>query len=311
MRSKEDITTGILEYLLDSTNSSAFAVSFFNACGLKLSKYTTSQQVAIDNGRLDLCVYNDEVYIIIENKFDAAFTWEQEGGHQLQRYCNWISKQKQQNKRVIIITIQRRNKEISEYIEYELNNIKNIKVKIVIWNDILSDAIEKEEDDILKCITSQLKMFIEDNFSKKTSTEGVNMQALFSKDAGIAFGVIEELIDKMEGKIYEEYENPNLKRKNRFDGGSGSIGFYYKKGVYEYWFGMNPSVWEIKGSPLCLQLYKIGEKVITDCINEKKLLSKWLLKKYIEINGELNYVFTVNEIIDEDVLYTKIKELTI
>jgi len=318
MKSKEDLSTGILDYLLDYNKRTAFRSILFRTIGITIKDYFTEQQKTIKsirNGRLDLLIHSNDTMLVIENKFDASFTWSDEEGTQLQKYCNWLSNQKNHtNKYLVIITIPRRKKEVKQYINSELKKYSEIKIIDVYWHDILNPSIEKEKDITVNAIMKELKNFIDINFCKYIAfEEGNKMKELFSTNVGEYFGLIEDMIDKIESLIYGKYSMPNSKRRNRFDQDSGAIGFYYLVNKNKYWFGMNPSVWKEKGSPLCLQLIETNGIEINECDNQKikSLLDKWYNLGYEGINGEINYVFKIKEIKNEDILFKRIKELTI
>ena len=97
---KEDLTTSILDYLINQNIDKTFSSIFFESIGIKNARYETEQQKPIERGFLDLFIETSDSYIILENKFDAPFTWNDEDGHQLYKYCKWLNKEnvKSQNR---------------------------------------------------------------------------------------------------------------------------------------------------------------------------------------------------------------------
>src|SRR5208337_5034758 len=90
IKKKEDLTTSILDFLINQRHEPSISKIFFKRIEFNGKKFKTDPQLPIRHGYIDLFIDSDNDCSLIENKFDAPFTYSEVYGHQLVKYCNWL-----------------------------------------------------------------------------------------------------------------------------------------------------------------------------------------------------------------------------
>ena len=308
---KEDLTTSILEYLLHDVS---FANIFFNLLSIPNDHFETEPQKPIKRGFIDLFLDNNKTEIVLENKFDAPFTWNDIDGHQLNKYCTWLGKEEYSNKYLVILTIKRREKEVNEYIRDELNGFTKIKIYVMYWENLLHSASLTVTDDNINCVIQSLNEYIGRHFSKLCEILPEEMKMLNSKEMGKSFRKLEEMIVKIKESISQsskfEISQP---KKSLFEPEFGSIGIYFSNEKNKYWFGLNTILWSETGFPFYLQVLNIDGVEVPEKSQsmELKYIDSYIRNGFSSQFSGLNYIFKFVDGIDQDKLFKKILELAL
>lgn len=180
----EDITTEILLYLLTDKEYNHIKNLIMPIIDLNYSYdkiYTFQTQKRFDTyDRPDLIIESGEEIFIIENKFNAEFS----KNNQVQRYIELLTRMDEYNsKNFILLTVRNRQHYLENKIKKQIktkdieDHCKKLKInyRVVLWNEILK---------VIKChdtLIRELEKFIEANYIKSTSINRDEKKMLNSK----------------------------------------------------------------------------------------------------------------------------------
>jgi len=232
---------------------------------------------------------------VVENKFFAGFTYSSDGKNQLVRYCDWLIKQKQ-TKRLIVLTVKRRELEVKKVIDELLSQYQSeISIVCKYWDDLLVKWRSISTNSCYLIIINELIEYIDSHYVKSVLLTNKEIEIMSSKEEGIAFSKLLELVDKAYDYASNNYQ---IIEKVKWDEGR-DYGFYFMRNKNEYWFGLWTNAWANNGCPINLQLRKINKKEVDKM--DKDALVDFTKSGYYKIGDEygLDYPFS-SEIISTD-----------
>ena len=141
----ENLTTEILKIILTEPGYEIYSQTFFSYLleGTNFNfegnnKYSIDSQLRTEKGIPDLVIVGDESMFIVENKFFANFS----GDDQVIRYLDILKDNpSKKNKKLFILTIKRQHRLYDELIDLQLQKCNRLAEKLNIdfkfWDDIL------------------------------------------------------------------------------------------------------------------------------------------------------------------------------
>ncbi len=213
---KENFITEILSYCLE--NDIVFGKKFLNKIdGNILFQKPTCRTQFLDTkfGKPDILIELNNTIILIECKVDAS-----QGNNQLNRYAQYLRKQKIRNKHFIFLT---------KYFE-DVNNklFKDLNFRSMRWYEVF-ELLQPSSNIISKEFS---KYLIEQKMSTKISFNKADISALKYINETVA--KMDEFLVRLEELLSRQCKNKVVQDRNTFQ---GYYGVYTKIKVGVLWLG--------------------------------------------------------------------------
>lgn len=163
--SSENLTSEVLSYILTNDNYSVYQRLFFNylfSNAENLDSYELEFEVSTQEsfprfGIPDILIKNESEIYIIENKFYAPYS----GDNQISRYHNILTNyfSSYKKKGIFLLTIKSRHEYykqlVANDIKRNITDTNNIEIKYIMWEDIL--RLFKSNDFIIQNLNNYIK----------------------------------------------------------------------------------------------------------------------------------------------------------
>jgi hypothetical protein len=316
-RSSEDLTTEILHYILVSEAYAPYQRLFYSRLfpsegNRSTDDYGFDVDTQVDhtpNGRPDIEIKNEKNIIIIENKFFAGFS----NNDQMFRYFQYLkSDSSYKNKYLVLLTIKDRMSYYNQHMVQQFSckesydelmryfDEHGIEFRNLLWEDILNDF---DSHDFL---ISNFKNYIETKYLTSSTLEDKEMELINSSSVPQIFEKLWSGIDKIRDNLSAEDINVQRMSQSRI-----YYGFNISENWGNVWLGLYHDFWAIYKTPYLLHIRN-------DWIKEE-FRNKEIEKKLMEIgfinDSKLENIFPI-KISDKDivgncipVIRAKLKEL--
>lgn len=264
--SSEDIATEVLKHLLSNSKYSQFQKLFYNRV---IGQFSTTAELSFElntqltfgsKGRPDLIIYNDEYFILIENKLGSGLSRD----NQLLDYGEILNQLKKYEikkdfltndfnsvgKKYLVLLAPKQKIILAEKIT--LNQIQhntlckyfkslNVSYISINWESIMSDIGTNDTFQL------ELKNFINDYLHEELT----KMDIKLLKEPNLPTAI--EKIFSYVSQTRDKLDHPSFKN-GRMSQSILSYGFYIKHKYFKLWFGYNLPLWNSICSPVVLQI---------------------------------------------------------
>ncbi len=270
----ENLTTEVLAFILTNESYSVYQRLFFNyLLGNNADKDTfelgfeiNTQENFRDLGTPDIIIKNENRIYIIENKFYAPYS----GENQISRYYKILTDYYRDycEKGIFILTIKSRKDYYKKFIDEDIKNnvdvVSDVKVKYIFWEDILK--LLKSNDFLIQ----NLIFYIKEKYLVNVTFNKPEMEILKNENTP---KTLQKIFD------FVNYVKEQLKANDFQIKKSGSshqfYGFYIKLKNIEVWFGYFLTAWlDAPNSiytPIYAQIRDSWSRIIIDANFESKL----------------------------------------
>ncbi|MCU7493516.1 MAG: PD-(D/E)XK nuclease family protein [Ignavibacteria bacterium] len=239
--SSENLTTEILAQILISREFAAYQRLFFSHifqenCLKSTEEYgyeVTTQMDFKELGRPDLVIYNTNSVFLIENKFYAPYSNE----NQISRYIEILNTHfsNYSRKEIFLLTIKRRLNHYEEKISKDLilsnTKVGTVKLNYLLWDDILKIFASTN------FVVNNLAYFIQTRFLTSIELDPKEIEMLNNNNYPQALNKIFNLIPLIKDIILKSYTVQRTSQSYNY------YGFYIEQGLVKSWFGYFFPLW--------------------------------------------------------------------
>lgn len=302
----EDLSTAILAFLLSSDNHRAFQRLFLSRVtgdARRIGGYSVTLQPDFGPaGRGDLLLENSEYRVLVENKFYASFS----GQDQLVRYARHLAETCDEDQAAILVLLTvadrqeyyvstlashfravRSSQSVDESLSLVCLHMRQIGVDFLAlsWEDVLSDFTCGND------IADALSVYIRERFVRSTaltSEERIMMES----------DLVPDLMEKL-WAIVDKVKDA-LGSGGRSTGRTSQSRLFYGFAVHEswgdIWVGTYMTAWKSYQSALCLQIRRDWMRAAARADTIGALLGELGFKE----SSELEFVFPISVPEDHD-----------
>lgn len=252
--SSENLTSEVLKFILTNDNYSIYQRLFYNYLldnsanldSFELKFEITTQEKFPQFGIPDILIRNENQVYIIENKFYAPYS----GENQISRYYKILTNyySDYDEKIIFLLTIKSRagyyQKLINDDIKKNIQNKSNIKIKYKFWEDIL--RLFKSNDVIIQNLTN----YIKEKYLTNIIFSREEMNILKDKKVAEALQKIFDYVVRVKEILSSrDYKTRRLGQSYQF------YGFFIEIEKVDVWFGYFLSAWTLPHNNTYTPLY--------------------------------------------------------
>ncbi len=312
--SSENLTSEVLSYILTNENYSVYQRLFYNYLlennknldTTELGFDITTQETFPKFGIPDILIKNSNEVYIIENKFYAPYS----GENQLSRYCKILKTyfSTYTTRKIFILTIKNRLKYYKSLIKSDINknieDLKNIEIKYILWEELLH--LFKSNDFII----NNLDKYIKEKYLTNIIFKKQEMEILKNKNTPETLQKLFDFVVRVREILNtRDYKTGRIGQSYQF------YGFFIELNDINVWFGYFLTAWLSLNNEISTPFYaQIRNEWIKTTNNMDSRFEENLRKVGFKKDSELEWLkpFDV-EMINDVELFTEelINSLTV